>query len=146
MMKNENIELGNIRKENIFKVSENYFSDLPMRIQEQTSGKTKVVPFISWSRQRTLASITACSIIGVLGYFTLMPQQDSLGNESLAGVKNQEIENYLIQENINQSDISEQIYKNKTINFQDYELLDNLKVTDNDVWQTIEYENIYFEI
>lgn len=145
-MKNENIDIENLRKENIFKVPENYFNDLPMRIQAQTSGKTKVVPLISWSKQRTWASIAACSIIGILGYFTLMPQQDSLGSESLAGVQNQEIISYLIQENINQSDVAEQINNTKTLKFQDSELLDNLKVTDKDILQSVDYEHIDSEI
>lgn len=145
-MKNENINIENLRKENIFKVPENYFNDLPMRIQAQTSGKTKVVPLVSWSKQRTWASIAACSIIGILGYFTLMPQQDSLGSESLAGVQNQEIISYLIQENINQSDVAEQINNTKTLKFQDSELLDNLKVTDKDILQSVDYEHIDSEI
>ena len=145
-MKNEKIDIENLPKENIFKVPENYFNDLPMQIQAQTSGKRKVVPLISWSKQRTWASIAACSIIGILGYFTLMPQQDSLGNESLAGVQNQEIINYLIQENINQSDVAEQINNTKTLKFQDSELLDNLKVTDKEILQSVDYENIDSEI
>ena len=145
-MKNEHIDIENLRKENIFKVPENYFNDLPMRIQAQTSGKDKVFPLISWSKQRTWGSIAACSVIAILGYFTLMPQQDSLGSESLAGVQNQEIENYLIQENINQSDVTEQIDKNKTLTFKDSELLDNLKVTDNDILQSVDYEHIDSEI
>ena len=145
-MKNERIDIENLRKENIFKVPENYFNDLPMRIQAQTSGKTKVVPLISWSMKRTWASIAACSVIGILGYFTLMPQQDSLGSESLAGVQNQEIINYLIQENINQADVAEQIDNTKTLKFQDSELLDNLKVTDKEILQSVDYENIDIEI
>ena len=145
-MKNERIDIENLRKENIFKVPENYFNDLPLRIQAQTSGKTKIVPLISWSKKRTWASIAACSVIGILGYFTLMPQQDSLGNESLAGVQNQEIINYLIQENINQYDVAEQIDNTKTLKFEDSELLDNLKVTDKEILQSIDYENIDSEI
>lgn len=145
-MKNERIDIENLRKENIFKVPENYFNDLPLRIQAQTSGKTKIVPLISWSKKRTWASIAACSVIGILGYFTLMPKQDSLGNESLAGVQNQEIINYLIQENINQADVAEQIDNTKTLKFQDSELLDNLKVTDKEILQSVDYENIDIEI
>ena len=145
-MQKEKIHIENIRKENIFKVPENYFNDLPMRIQAQTSGKTKVVPLISWSKQRTWASVAACTVVGILGYFTLMPQQDSLGRESLAGVQNHEIINYLIQENINQSDVAEQIDNSKTLRFKESELLDNLKVTDKDILQSVDYENIDSEI
>lgn len=145
-MKNEKIDIENSQKENVFKVPENYFSNLFMQIQAQTYGKTKVVPLISWSKQRTWASIAACLIIGILGYFTSMPQQDSLGTESLASIANQEIINYLLQGNMNQTDFAEQISNDKTLKFRDSELLDNLKVTDKDILQSINYENIDHEI
>lgn len=145
-MKNKNFDLDNLPKSTIFKVPENYFNELPMRIQAQTSGQAKVIPLISWSKKRTWGSIAACSAIGILGYFTLMPQQDSLGNESLAGVQNQEIINYLIQENLNQGDFTEQIKSAKILKFKDSELIDNLKVTDKDILQSIDYENIDNEI
>jgi hypothetical protein len=145
-MKNEDINLDSIPKANIFKVPENYFNNLPMQIQAQTSDHTKVVPLISWSQKRTWGSVAACVIIGILGYFTLMPQQDSLGKESLLGVQNHEIVNYLIQENFNQADIAEQINNGKILKFKDSELLDNLKVTDNEILQNVDFENIDSEI
>ena len=138
-MKNKNFDLDNLPKSTIFKVPENYFNELPMRIQAQTSGQAKVIPLVSWSKKRTWGSIAACTVIGILGYFTLMPKQDSLGNEALAGVQNQEIVNYLIQENINHTDLAEQITNNKTLQFKDSELLDNLKVTDKDILQSVDF-------
>lgn len=145
-MKNKNFDLDNLPKSTIFKVPENYFNELPMRIQAQTSGQAKVIPLVSWSKKRTWGSIAACTAIGILGYFTLMPKQDSLGNEALAGVQNQEIINYLIQENLNQGDFTEQIKSAKVLKFKDSELIDNLKVTDNDILQSVDYENINNEI
>lgn len=138
-MKNKNFDLDNLPKSTIFKVPENYFNELPMQIQAQTSGQAKVIPLVSWSKKRTWGSIAACTVIGILGYFTLMPKQDSLGNEALAGVQNQEIVNYLIQENINHTDLAEQITNNKTLQFKDSELLDNLKVTDKDILQSVDF-------
>ena len=145
-MKNKNFDLDNLPKSTIFKVPENYFNELPMRIQAQTSGQAKVIPLVSWSKKRTWGSIAACTAIGILGYFTLMPKQDSLGNEALAGVQNQEIINYLIQENLNQGDFTEQIKSAKVLKFKDSELIDNLKVTDNDILQSVDYGNINNEI
>ena len=145
-MKNKNFDLDNLPKSTIFKVPENYFNELPMQIQAQTSGQAKVIPLVSWSKKRTWGSIAACTVIGILGYFTLMPKQDSLGHEALAGVQNQEIVNYLIQENINHTDLAEQITNNKTLQFKDSELLDNLKVTDKDILQSVDFENIDNEI
>ena len=138
-MKNKNFDLDNLPKSTIFKVPKNYFNELPMQIQAQTSGQAKVIPLVSWSKKRTWGSIAACTVIGILGYFTLMPKQDSLGHEALAGVQNHEIVNYLIQENINQTDLAEQITNNKTLKFKDSELLDNLKVTDKDILQSVDF-------
>lgn len=145
-MEKENFNIDDIPKGNIFKVPENYFNELPMQIQSQTSGREKVIPFISWSKKRTWGSVAACAIIGILGYFTLMPQQESLGNETLAGVENREIINYLIQENINQVDFAEQINDNKLLKFKESELLNNLKVSDMDILENVDYENIDSEI
>ena len=145
-MKNNYFNLDDLPKQNIFKVPENYFNDLPMRIQAQTSGKSKIVPLISWSKKRTWGSIAACTALGILGYFTLMPKQESLGNEALADVQNQEIVNYLIQENLNQGDFAEQINGNKTLKFRDSEFIDNLKVSEKEILQSIDFENIDTEI
>mgnify|MGYP000069999348 FL=1 len=134
-----NFDLDNLPKSTIFKVPKNYFNELPMRIQAQISGQAEVIPLVSWSKKRTWGSIAACTVIGILGYFTLMPKQDSLGNEALAGVQNQEIVNYLIQENINHTDLAEQITNNKTLQFKNLELLDNLKVTDKDILQSVDF-------
>ena len=138
-MKNKNFDLDNLPKSTIFKVPENYFNELPMRIQAQISGQAEVIPLVSWSKKRTWGSIAACTVIGILGYFTLMPKQDSLGHEALAGVQNHEIVNYLIQENINHTDLAEQITNNKTLQFKDSELLDNLKVTDKDILRSVDF-------
>ena len=145
MMKSEKIDLENLPKSSVFKVPENYFENLPMRIQVRTSDTTKT-PLISWSRQRTWASIAACLAIVILGYFTLMPQQDSLGNEALADVQNNEIVNYLIQQNLNQGEIAEHFDNNKNVKLKDSELLDNLKVSDKEILQSIDLENIQEDI
>jgi putative heme iron utilization protein len=132
-------------KENIFKVPENYFETLESQILAHTTQATKIVPLITWSAKRTWASVAACSAIAILGYFTLMPKQDSLGNEALAGVQNQEIVNYLIQQDLNQTDVAEQI-ENKNIKFKETDLLNNLKVSENDILQSIDLEDLDEEI
>jgi len=145
-MKNEKIDLENLPRENIFKVPENYFENLSSRIQTETFAKVRVTPMISWSKQRTWAILAACSAIIILGYFTLMPKQNYLGNESLAGIKNHEIVNYLIQENLNQGDVAEQFDNNKSIKIKEYELLENLKVSDKDILKSIDLEHIEEDI
>ena len=171
-MKKQEIDLENIPKTNIFQVPENYFEDLSAKIEQRTQSvvenmpkanifkvpdyyfenlesqilarttqQTKIIPLFTWSAKRTWASVAACSAIAILGYFTLMPKQDSLGSEALAGVQNQEIVNYLIQQDLNQSDVAEQI-ENKNIKFKETDLLNNLKVNDKDILQSIDLEDI----
>ena len=147
-MENNKFDLEKLPRENIFKVPENYFEELPMLIQSQTSAKTKVTPLVSWSMKRTWASIAACAAIAILGYFTWMPKQDALGNEALSEVQNQEIINYLLQENINQIDLAEQFENVQSTkvdleeSVSDSELLDNLKIDQQDILQSIDIENL----
>lgn len=147
-MENNKFDLEKLTRENIFKVPENYFEELPMLIQSKTSAKTKVIPLVSWSMKRTWASIAACTAIAILGYFTWMPKQDALGNEALSEVQNQEIINYLLQENINQIDLAEQFENVQSTkvdleeSVSDSELLDNLKINQQDILQSIDIENL----
>jgi hypothetical protein len=135
----------NLPKENVFKVPENYFDDLESNILARTSQQAKIIPLFTWSIKRTWTSVAACSAIAIMGYFTLMPSQNSLGKEELAGVQNQEIVNYLMQQDLNQTDVAEQI-EAKNIKFKETDLLNNLKVTDKDILQSIDYQEIEDEI
>lgn len=145
-MENNKFDLNKISRENIFKVPENYFENLPMQIQAKTSGKAKVIPLVSWSMKRTWASLAACSIIVILAYFTWMPKQDALRNEALSEVQNKEIVNYLIQEDVSQSDIAEHFEDEELKVSNDSELLDYLKLNDKDIIQSIDLENLEEDI
>lgn len=145
-MENNKFDLDKISRENIFKVPENYFENLPMQIQAKTSGKAKVIPLVSWSMKRTWASLAACSIIVILAYFTWMPKQDALSNEALSEVQNKEIVNYLIQEDVSQSDIAEHFEDENLKISNDSELLDYLKLNDKDIIQSIDLENLEEDI
>lgn len=145
-MENNKFDLDKISRENIFKVPENYFENLPMQIQAKTSGRAKVIPLVSWSMKRTWASLAACSIIVVLAYFTWMPKQDALSNEALSEVQNKEIVNYLIQEDVSQSDIAEHFEDENLKISNDSELLDYLKLNDKDIIQSIDLENLEEDI
>ncbi len=145
-MENNKFDLNKISRESIFKVPENYFENLPMQIQAKTSGKAKVIPLVSWSMKRTWASLAACSIIVILAYFTWMPKQDALSNEALSEVQNKEIVNYLIQEDVSQSDIAEHFEDEEVKLSNDSELLDYLKLNDKDIIQSIDLENLEEDI
>ena len=145
-MKNEKIDLKEILKENVFKVPESYFENLTSCIESKTTHETKIISLVSWSKKKTWASAVACSIIAILGFFTLIPKQDSLENEALAGVQNKAIVNYLIQEDFNQYDFAEQNDEGKTLKINDSELLDNLNVSDKEILQSVDLEIIEEEI
>lgn len=135
----------NLPKESIFKIPENYFENLESNIQARNIQETKIISLFTWSTKRMWASVAACLAIAIMGYFTLMPSQDSLGKEELAGVQNQEIVNYLMQQDLNQSDVAEQI-EAKNIKFKETDLLNNLKVSEKDILQSIDYQYIEDEI
>jgi hypothetical protein len=141
-MDKEKFDLEQLPKANIFQIPDNYFEDLPRQIQARTTAIKPIVPFVSWSVQRTWVALAAMSAVAILGYFTLMPKQDALGSEALSGVQNQEIVNYLIQEDLNQGDIAENTESTKTAPTEDTELLDNLKVSDKEILQSIDVEDI----
>ena len=138
-------KIENLPKENIFKVPENYFKDLESKIIVRMSEGATIVPLFTWSAKRTWASAAACSAIAILGYFTLIPSQDSLGKEGLAGVKNQEIVNYLIQQDLNQTDVAEQI-EAKNIKFKETDLLNNLNISKKDILQNVDLQRVEEEI
>lgn len=82
-----------------FVAPDGYFDSLPTRIQARAVRKPK--PIISWSWQRTGASLAGASLIAVLVWQTLPQRQESLGNEALAGVSNEMITAYLDDQGVN---------------------------------------------
>ena len=78
-----------------FTVPDGYFDDLPSRVQARVAQRSKPAFSISWSWQRTAASLAGASLIAVLIWQTLPQRQGSLGSEALAGVSNETILAYL---------------------------------------------------
>ena len=68
-----------------------------------------------------------------------------MGEEELAGVQNQEIVNYLIQQDLNQTDVAEQI-EAKNIKFKETDLLNNLNISEKDILQSVDLEGVEEEI
>lgn len=142
-------DLDKLPKETVFQVPDGYFEDLPMRIQARTSAKTQTVPLVTWSARRTWASLAACTLVAILGYFTLMPRQDSIGEESLSGVKTEDIEGYLVHQNIHQADYIEHIDETEvsaSTNIEDSEVLDELKLSSQDIIQSIDTQDVVEDI
>ncbi len=138
-------DLDKLPKENIFQVPDGYFEELPMRIQARTSAKTSATSLVSWSARRTWASIAACTLVATLGYFTLIPRQESIGEESLSGVKIEEIEGYLVHQNIHQVDYIDHIDEAEadvSTSVEGSEMLDELKLSSQDIIQSIDIQDV----
>ncbi|MBD2755028.1 hypothetical protein [Spirosoma validum] len=84
-----------------FTAPDGYFDTLPSRVQARVMRKPKPAFTISWSWQRTAASLAGASLIAILVWQTLPQRQESLGSEALAGVSNDVITAYLDDQGIN---------------------------------------------
>ncbi|MVM37480.1 hypothetical protein GO730_07400 [Spirosoma sp. HMF3257] len=90
-----------------FLAPEGYFDTLPSRVQARVIRKSKPAFSITWSWQRTAASLAGASLIAVLVWQTLPQRQESLGNEALAGVSNEVIAAYLDEQGVDASELAD---------------------------------------
>ncbi len=145
-MKKEEINLEKLPKENVFKIPDNYFENLSEKIASRVSEDSKVISLRKWSPKYTLLAIAASSAIAVMGFFWVNSQQDKNENVALSGVSQQEIVNYLIQENMSQSEVTEHFENTNLLKIKDTDLLDNLKVSDKEILQSVDLESVEEEI
>jgi hypothetical protein len=90
-----------------FTTPDGYFDALPGRIQSRVTAQKRPGISISWSWQRTGASLAAASLIAVLVWQTLPQRQESLGAEALTGVSDAAIMAYLEDEGVSADDIAD---------------------------------------
>lgn len=90
-----------------FRAPDGYFDTLPSRVQARVMHKPKPAFTISWSWQRTAASLAGASLIAVLIWQTLPQRQESLGSEVLAGVSNEVITAYLDEQGISPDQLAD---------------------------------------
>jgi hypothetical protein len=145
-MKKEEINLEKLPKENVFKVPNNYFENLSTKIASRVSEENNVIPLRKWSPKYTLLAVAASSAIAIMGFFWVNSQQNTNDNIALSGVSQQEIVNYLIQENMSQSEVTEHFDNANSLKIKDTDLLENLKVSDKEILQSVDLENIEEEI
>ena len=145
-MKKEEIKLENLSKENVFKVPDNYFENLSDKITSRISEEKNVIPLRKWSPKYTLLAVAASSAIAVMGFFWVNSPQNINENVALSEVSHQEIVNYLIQENMSQSEVTEHFDNTNSLKIKDTDLLENLKVSDKEILQSVDLENIEEEI
>jgi hypothetical protein len=87
-------------------VPDGYFDSLPSIIQDRVVRKQHGWS-VSWSWQRSVASLAGAGLVAALVWVTWPARQDSLGQETLANVSNAAIANYLDEEGVSTTDLAE---------------------------------------
>lgn len=124
-----------------FVAPDGYFDTLPSRVQARVMHKAKPAFSISWSWQRTAASLAGASLIALLVWQTLPQRQEALPSEALAGVSNEVIMAYLDEQGVNADELadSQQLH---TLLGSDTTAIQYLDVQPKDIQQHIKDENL----
>lgn len=94
-------------------VPDGYFDSLPSIIQERAVQKQHGWT-VSWSWQRSMASLAGAGLVAALVWVTWPARQDSLGQEALAKVSDQAITAYLEEQGVGTDDLAEYELLQKT--------------------------------
>lgn len=136
-------DLENIKKDNIFKVPENYFEDLPMKIQSRIAEESKPQTQTSWISQHQLTwSLSAAMIVLVFGimYFMGKPVVQS-PEEILAQVSTEDMVAYLEDSDLTVYDIVDAVDVNDLIDTE----ADHWEYLDEDI-SADELDEIYDDL
>ena len=87
-------------------VPDGYFDSLPSIIQNRVVKKQHGWS-VSWSWQRSVASLAGFGLVVALVWVTWPARQDSLGQEALSNVSKLAITNYLDEEGISTTELAE---------------------------------------
>jgi len=90
-----------------FTVPDGYFDQLPSRVQARVTRRPKPAFSISWSWQRTAASLAGAGLMAVLVWQTLPQRQESLGREALTGVSSEVIAAYLDDQGVDANELAD---------------------------------------
>lgn len=124
-----------------FSVPDGYFDQLPSRVQARVTRKPKPAFSISWSWQRTAASLAGAGLIAVLVWQTLPQRQESLGNEALAGVSNEVIASYLDDQGIDAYELADSQQLHSSLD-SDTTAIQYLNVMPDDIQRHIEEQSV----
>ncbi len=123
-----------------FMVPDGYFDSLPGRIQARVTATRPEPAFrISWSWQRTVASVAGLSLIAVLVWQTLPQRQESLGAGALSGVSADAIAAYLDEQGVNPADLTDPVLMQKSLGA-DSTTIQFLNVNPTEIRQHIDRE------
>lgn len=142
-MEKKRINLEDLPRVNPFSVPENYFDELPQRVQARVNGPAPAPSFtISWSWQRTVASLAGVGLVAVLLVETLPRKQGALGTEVLSTVENAAIVDYLNTQNLTPFDLEESLPKTVALPSGAAASVEQLNVTDRDILEHLKTENV----
>lgn len=80
-----------------------------MQIQTRIQAPKPASAFtLSWSWQRSVASLAGATLVAALVWVTLPERQETLGKETLSSVSNEAISSYLDEQGIDANELAEQ--------------------------------------
>lgn len=123
-------KLDDIDKKEVFKVPDGYFEDLPMQIQKRITEtpKRQTLRIPSWS----LA--LAASILLLLTFVFIFPNNNPTAEELLAEISQDEIVAYLDLIDLDEYDIASAIGDEANeLNFEDTNVLDGIDLEDQSI-------------
>lgn len=122
-------------------VPDGYFDSLPSQIQARVVQKQHSFS-ISWSWQRTVASLAGAGLVAVLVWVTWPARQEALDSNTLSGVSNQAILSYLDEEGVAAEEIFDEAALQNTIG-SDSTMFRYIDVPANEIRQHIESHELY---
>lgn len=112
----QKIKIKNISKESPFIVPEGYFEKMQSEILARVGSEKVIVPIpkpsIQWRKWAVVAAASLALFFGV--YFSQLYQQPSQNEIEIANVTDQQMIQYLENENIDLADLTENVYLNQT--------------------------------
>lgn len=120
-----------------FSAPDGYFDTLPMQIQARVQAPKPASAFtMSWSWQRSVASLAGATLVAALVWVTLPERQETLGKETLSSVSNEAIASYLDEQGIDANELAEQSQLQSSFG-SDSTMLQYLNVKPDDIRQHV---------
>lgn len=138
------IKLDDIERKTPFNVADDYFEQLPMRVQKRIHEHVHENDHqftISWSWKRTVLAGMAAGVLAVLIWVTYPEKQKSLGEETLSQVSDEEIIKYLKDSQISQGEVKD-ILKEEPIENEEEVILQQLNINDEELREAIQEEDL----
>ncbi len=140
-MDNKKIRLEDIPKINHVQTPDQYFEDLPQRIQARLQQNHTKVLKPHWTARHSWLSAGAAAAVAVLMYLSWPTRQESIGVETLSQLQTEDIVQYLEHENVSLQDLSE-VEKNRVlIDSLGNQPLPQLKFSNKDIIEQLSLED-----